>query len=93
MEMEAKRAYFIDDAEKPAAIISTSIFVAPDAKKGEWCSVYFGQGIQHWNTKTLKQAEAKVEEIFKTAKKPIRVKVVDQDNNPIKFLRFGAVVT
>ena len=79
MEMEARERYYLDRegfrAEKPGIIISTGVFRAPDAKKTEFYTVWFGQGTAHWNFTSLKKARAKVQEILATANVPIKVRV------------------
>jgi len=79
MEMEAKERYYLDragyKAEKPGIIISTGLFRGPDAKNTEFYTVWFGQGIAHWNFKSLTKAREKVQEILATTNVPIRVRV------------------
>lgn len=88
MEGEAIRKYMINDATKPAMLICNGPFTAPDAKRREFYTVYFGSGIAHWNVRNLKLAEAKAEEILKTAKEPVAIKVIDKEGNMVKHLSF-----
>jgi hypothetical protein len=73
MAMEAVERYYLDRpeegvrAEKPGIIITTGIFRALDAKNQEHFTVWFGQGIGHWNFKCLSHAQEKVKEILATA--------------------------
>ena len=77
MEMEAVERYYLDRpkegvrAELPGIIITNAMFRAPDAKNLEHFTVWFGRGIAHWNCKNMTKARAKVQEILKTANKPI----------------------
>lgn len=79
MEMEAVERYFIDRegfrAEGPGVIITSGIWRAPDCKSTEFYTVWFGQGIGHWNFTNLKCARGKVKEILATAKVSIEVRV------------------
>jgi hypothetical protein len=80
MESEAVEAYYLDrkgfEAERPGVIITDGMFLSPDAKKGEHFTVWFGQGIGHWNFKTLKDAQAKVAEILSKSREPITPRIV-----------------
>jgi hypothetical protein len=73
MEMEAVERYYLDRpyegirAEKPGIIITTGMFRAPDAKNQEHFTVWFGQGIGHWNFKSIPKAQEKVKEILSKA--------------------------
>lgn len=79
MEMEAVERYYLDRpeegvrAEKPGIIITTGMFRAPDAKNQEHFTVWFGQGIAHWNFKCLPHAQAKVKQILSTAHTKTRI--------------------
>lgn len=79
MEMEARERYYLDRtgfrAKKPGIIISSGVFRSPDAKSNEYYTVWFGQGLAHWNFKSLKKAREKVKEILATAKMPIKLRV------------------
>ena len=82
MESESELKYYLKKtghlgyADKPAVIVATGMWLAPDHKKGEWYTVYFGTGIEHWNVKTIKQAKEKVAEILGHYPNP--VKMVDK---------------
>jgi hypothetical protein len=89
MESEAVRRYIIGDATKSGILICNGPFTAPDAKRSEFYTVYFGNGIAHWNFKNLKLAEAKAEEILSTAKETVSVRVFDKSNNIVKRLSFS----
>jgi len=91
MESEAIKSYYIEGAQAPAIIICSGSFVAPDAKRGEWFTTYFWQGIDHQNTKNLKQAEEKAKEILGTTKRAIIVRVVDKKNQT-SYLKFSPTV-
>jgi len=75
MEMEAvEKCYLYNEqeskyAEKPAIIISSGPFVSPDAKKLEFYTVWFGQGIAHYNFKHLTDAERQMKAILSTSTK------------------------
>lgn len=86
MEMEAVEKYYINSAEKPGITINTGFMRAPNAKPNENYTVYFGSGIAHYNFKSLKKARQKAEEILNTAKKPLKVRVVDRDNLLLRFI-------
>lgn len=87
MEVEAEK-YFINDATLPGIIIASGPFTAPDAKRYEFATVYFGRGIAHWNFKNKAQARLKVKEILTTANKRITVFVEDDKGKRI-FGYFG----
>ena len=84
MEMEAVEKYYLNRpdegfyAEKPGILIVTGPFVAPDAKRCEFFTVWFGQDIGHWNFRTLPQARAKVREILAAANRPLQVVIEDR---------------
>jgi hypothetical protein len=90
MEMEAVERYFLDRpeegvrTERPGIIITTGMFRSPDAKNQEHFTVWFGQGIAHWNFKCLSHAQAKVKEILSTsrAKTPIFLRVRKRGDEP-----------
>jgi len=82
MDMEAvEKCYLYKSAEekyaeKPAIIISSGPFVSPDAKRREFYTVWFGQGIAHYNVNNLAQADRKLREILSTAKVGMQAKIV-----------------
>lgn len=85
MEMEAIEKYYLYKeatehefgkyADRPAIIISTGPFVSPDARRTEFYTVWFGQGIAHYNFKNLADAENKVKEILATARTEVQAKI------------------
>lgn len=89
MESEALQKYYIDNSEKPAIIIVTGMWLAPNANKKDSYTLYFGEGITHYNFSNFKKAEEKATEILKTAKKPISVRVINRQNDVLKILHFG----
>jgi hypothetical protein len=70
VELEAVEKYYIWSdkekrfAEKPAITINTGFTLAPDAKAIENYTVYFGEGLGHWNFKSIKKAHVKIGEIL-----------------------------
>jgi hypothetical protein len=85
MESEATDRYFFDrplelfQASKPAVIITTGPFVAPDAKKNEFYTVWF-DGLEHWNFKGHRLAVTFVEKSI-LLKLPSRVTVRRERRN------------
>jgi len=94
MEMEAiEKCYLYKAVEQtyadlPAIIISTGPFVSPDAKRTEFFTVWFGQGIAHYNFKHLVAAENKVKEILATARTGQQAKI-EHRNGRIELVRIG----
>lgn len=91
IESEAERKYYIDDRNVAAITINTGTFIAPDAKNREWYTLYFGQGIAHYNFTSLKKAETKALEILNSSKKSIKVTVKDRHKNFLKSYRFPVI--
>jgi len=81
MEAEAvEKCYLYNEqesryADRPAIIISSGPFVSPDAKKLEFFTVWFGQGIAHYNFKHLTDAEQQMKAIVATSKIHKRARV------------------
>jgi hypothetical protein len=89
VEMEAIEKYYIGNATKPAITINTGITASPDAKRGCWYTVYFGNGIAHYNCKNHKQARLKAEEILSHPTHKISVKVYGKNNKFLHYLSFS----
>ena len=95
MELEAVEKCYIyreDEqcyAELPAMLIASGPFVAPDAKRNEFYTLWFGQGMKHYNSRTLVKAERKMKEILSTAKRSIQIKV-EHRNGRIELLKVEA---
>ena len=89
LDDEAKVKYYLwrkdkgQYAEKPAIIVCTGIGLAPDHKRGEWFTVYFGHGIDHWNAKNLKQAKLKAEAVLQQYTS--KVKMIDDRNREYRL--------
>lgn len=85
MEMEAvEKCYLYNEQEEryadlPAIIISSGPFVSPDAKTLEFFTVWFGQGIEHYNFKHLTDAERRMKAILATSKKHKQAKIEHRD--------------
>ena len=89
MEMEAVERYYLDRpqenfrAKKPAIIITTGMFKAPNAKNRDRCTVWFGQGLGYWNFKSFSKAREKVREIVSKSQTetPIRIRIERRGEN------------
>jgi len=92
MEMEAvEKCYLYNEeqgkyAESPAIIISSGPFVSPDAKKTEFFTVWFGQGIAHYNYKHLIDAERQMKAILSTSEKHRQAKI-EHRNGKLELLK------
>ena len=99
MEMEAvEKCYLYKEAtehefgkyaDKPAIIISSGPFVSPDAKRTEFFTVWFGQGIAYYNFKNLVSAEKKLKEILASAKAGMQAKI-EHRNGRIELVKVEA---
>lgn len=86
MESNALEKYYIDNAKSPGITIQCGVFTAPDAKKGQHYTVYFGNAIGHWNFSNLNKARAKAEEILAKAVYPITVTVKHRNGKVLRTL-------
>lgn len=76
IESEADVLYYIRDAEFPALVITQSPVGHFPRKRGDRYTLWFGRGIERWSFKTLKEAEAKAEEILNHYTKDAQISVV-----------------
>ncbi len=82
MESEAIESFYLElgtgeYAKIPAIIICTGYLRAPNAKRNENFTLYFGQGLAHFNFKKLEEAKRKAEDILNTSKREIGVKIIN----------------
>ena len=87
MESEALFKYILTGAESPAIIICTDYLTAPDAKKSEHYTLYFGEGITHINFSNLNKAKIKAKEIIDSSKHKRTYRVLNKNNDIIEDYR------